>query len=118
MKTFLTNRFFKYKNKTMENITANAFFNMKEVPQTLYVHGSIMTYRPDDKLELVEAVPQGINQKILLLELKFTEGTGPMKGTPKAFSYQTQNAKADQYSQVTIQYDKGKTLTVDISFFG
>lgn len=102
----------------MENITANAFFNGKEVPQTLYVNGSIMTYRPDDKLDLVEAESPGINKHILVLELKFTEGTGSMKGTDKPFLYKTDKENSKDYKQVTIQYGNSETITVEVEVLG
>jgi len=106
------------KQKIMENIKVNAFFNMKEVPQTLNVNGSIMTYRSDDKLELLEAESPGINKYILLLELKFTEGTGPMKGTEKPFSFKTHKANSKDYKQVTIQYGNAETITVNVEVLG
>jgi hypothetical protein len=102
----------------MEEIKVNAFFNMKEVPQTLKVTGSITTYRPDDKLELVEAESQGIIEQILILQLKFTEGTAPMKGTEKPFSYNTDQENSKDYKQVTIQYGNAETITVDVEFRG
>ena len=105
-------------SKIMENITANAFCNGKEVPKTLYVNGSIMTYRADDKLELVEAETQGINKHILVLELKFTEGTGPMKGTNKLFSYKTNKENTKHFKQVTIQYGNAETITIDVGILG
>ncbi len=102
----------------MENITANAFFNMKEVPATLNANGSITTYRPDDKLELVEAESQGINEQILVLELKFKEGMAPMKGTNKPFSYKTHKVNSKDYKQVTLQYGNAETITVNVTILG
>ena len=102
----------------MRNITGNAIMNLKERPQTLYVHGSIMTYRSDDKIRITKAEPQGVNSSILLLDLKIIEGKGPMKGTPKAFNYENSGKDASTYSQATIRYGTDASLTVNIEIFG
>jgi hypothetical protein len=102
----------------MINISANANINLKEVPHTLYVHGSIMTYRADDKIEITKAEVQGINPTILVLELKLINGSGPMKGTPKHFNYNTSVEDANTYSQVTIRYADRAALTINIEIFG
>jgi len=102
----------------MRNITANAIMNLKETPQTLYVHGSIMTYRADDKVTITKADPQGINSSILVLDLKVTEGTGPMKGTPKSFKYENSDENAKTYSQVTLRYSIDASLTINIEILG
>ena len=102
----------------MRNITANAIMNLKETPQTLYVHGSIMTYRSDDKISISRAEPQGINSSILVLDLKVIEGSGPMKGTPKAFHYENSDKIAKTYSQVTLRYSQDASLTINIEILG
>ena len=102
----------------MRNITANAMLNLKEVPQTLYVHGSIMTYHSDDKVEITESESQGINPSILVLDLKVKVGTGPMKGTPKGFHYENSKPIAKTYSQVTIRYSTEASMTVNVEIFG
>ena len=102
----------------MRNITANAIMNLKESPQTLYVHGSIMTYRSDDKISISKAEPQGINPSILVLDLKVIEGTGPMKGTPKAFNYENSEEISKGYSQVTLRYSLDASLTINIEILG
>jgi len=102
----------------MRNITANAIMNLKETPQTLYVHGSIMTYRADDKVTITKAEPQGINSSILVLDLKVIEGNGPMKGTPKSFNYENSDQTAKTYSQVTLRYSIDASLTVNIEILG
>ena len=71
-----------------------------------------------DKLELVKANPQGINEQILVLRLIFIEGIGPMKGTDKLFSYKTHKTNSKDYKQVTIQYGNAETITVDVEFLG
>ena len=102
----------------MRNITANAIMNLKEVPQTLYVHGSIMTYRANDKVTIIKAEPQGTNPSILVLDLKVIEGTGPMKGTPKGFIYEDSTEEAKKFTQVTIRYENNASLTIDVEVFG
>jgi hypothetical protein len=105
----------------MKNITANAFINLKEIPNTLHIHGSIMTYRPDDKIRLVKTVPQGINPFILLTELVVTEGTKPMKGTPKLFKMHLRGEAAKSYNEIYIRYKDGETvhsLKIDVEVFG
>lgn len=98
----------------MRNISANAILNLKEVPASLFVHGSIMTFRPDDTIELTKSIPQGFNPSILLLDLKIIEGTGPMKGTPKQFVFETSDEEAKKYSQVTIHYSEDTSLNLNI----
>jgi len=102
----------------MENIKANAHYNLKEVPQALYVNGSIMTYRPDDIISINESISQGINENILILELKINEGKGPMKGTPKLFAYKKVKEGDKMYKQVTILYGDNESLTIEIDILG
>lgn len=102
----------------MKDITANAILNLKEHPQTLKVNGSIMTYRDDDRIEISEANPQGINPSILLLDLKVINGSGPMKGVPKPFHYELSNEHIRGYSQVTIRCDEDESITVNVKTFG
>ncbi len=102
----------------MRNITANAILNLKEQPATLFVHGSIMTYRGDDVIQVSVATPQGINGSILILDLVITSGNGPMKGTPKPFSFELTGDTAKNYSQVTIRYSQDASLTVNVEVFG
>lgn len=102
----------------MRNVTFNAIMNLKETPQTLYVHGSIMTYRADDKVIVTKAEPQGINSSILVLDLKISEGTGPKKGTPKAFHYESSDESTNTLSQVTLRYSQDTSLTVNIEILG
>ena len=100
----------------MENIEAKANLNLKEQPNTLYVHGSLMTYHSDDVVTITETVPQGFNPTILMLNATVKIGTGPMKGTMKPFHYQNSGESVSTYKQVTIFYgDKqSKTIVVDV----
>ena len=102
----------------MRNITANAIMNLKENPPTLYVHGSIMVYREDDKVSITKAEPQGINPFILILDLKVINGTGPMKGIPRAFHYINSEEIAKTFKQVTIRYDDNSLLNIDVEIHG
>lgn len=101
----------------MQNITVNAFLNSKEVPPTLYVHGSVITYRADDKVTVTKADPQGHNHTILLLNVTVTEGTGLRKGTPKHLSYES-NDGVTGYEKVQLITATGESTTVDIQKFG
>jgi len=98
----------------MENITANAQLNLKAEPNVLCVHGSIITYRGDDVVKITEAESDGYNPTILILDLKVTEGNGPMKGTPKAFDFATAKEIANTYKQVTIRYNENSEFTFNI----
>lgn len=102
----------------MRNITANAILNLKEVPASLYVHGSIMTYRADDVVEITVSLPQSINPSILVLDLTVKSGNGPMKGTPKSFVYKLSDDSAKKYSQVTIRYSDEASITLSVEVFG
>ncbi|RLD36527.1 MAG: hypothetical protein DRJ10_01910 [Bacteroidetes bacterium] len=102
----------------MRNITANAILNLKEQPQSLYVHGSIMVYRMDDTIKISKVSPQGINPSILVLDLEIVNGSGPMKGVPKLFHYEDSSELATSYNQVTIRYAKDASITVNIEIAG
>jgi hypothetical protein len=102
----------------MRNITANAMINLKEQPTTLYVHGSIMTYSANDKVVVTKANPQGINTSILVLDLEVISVPGPMKGTPKPFTYENSTPEATNYSQVTIRYSSEASITINVEIFG
>ena len=102
----------------MTNITANALLNLKEEPASLTVHGSIITYRADDKVAVVKANPQGFVEEVLVLDLTVLEGSGPMKGTPKPFFYVNDDPNASTFSKVTIRYGEGQELTIDVESVG
>ena len=98
------------------NLAFNAIANLKEDPPGLYVHGSVMLYRDDDKVEVTKAVPQGFNPAILVLDLKIIEGSGPMKGTPHPFCYKEHGCHT--YTHVTMRYGKGQSQTVEVKILG
>ncbi|WP_445737037.1 hypothetical protein [Mariniflexile sp.] len=99
-------------------ITVNANYNLKELPQSLYVNGTVLTYRPDDIISIKEAVIQGLNEDILILELKIKEGMGPMKGTDKTFSFKKKKTADKSYKQVTIIHGDNESITVNVDFLG
>jgi len=102
----------------MINITANALLNSKEEPNSLTVHGSIITYRADDSVTLSKAEPQGVVEEILILDLKVVQGSGPMKGTPKPFHYLNTDANASIFGKVSICYGADQELTIDVESIG
>lgn len=102
----------------MRNFAANAILNLKEHPSVLYVHGSIMTYRMDDRVVITKGNDEGFNPSILLLVLKVIDGKGPLKGTPKSFAFETSGAAVQQYNQVTIQYAAEAAFNINVEIFG
>lgn len=73
---------------------------------TLHVKGSVETTSGNQFPELSEAIPQGINPKILILVLGIKStgnpGTDPVEYRPATFS---KPAKKGQYSQVDIRWE-------------
>lgn len=102
----------------MRNITANAILNLKQDPQTLIVHGSLMTYRADETITIERQVPLGFNPSILLLRLEVHgSGSGPMKGISKPFHFEIEGEEAKQYSQVTLMF-RDSALNINVEIFG
>lgn len=101
-----------------ENPALNALVNLKEVPPSLYVHGSIIVYREDDEVVVTKAVPQGINPAILILDVKVIEGSGPMKGTPRHFVYEECGEHVNVYTHVSARYGDDAMQTVEVKVFG
>lgn len=101
-----------------ENLALNALVNLKETPPSLCVHGSIIVYRADDKVDVTKAVPQGINPAILILDVKVIPGKGPMKGMPRHFSYGEQGDHVKRYTHVSVRYGDGEMQTVEVKVFG
>jgi|GEM_PF-1702459 len=100
------------------NLALNANVNLKEQPNGLYVHGSVMVYTAETEVTIEEADVQGINPSILLLKLTITPNPGPMKGIPRHFSFEKQGADVSQYTQVQVVSNQGESCTVNISVFG
>jgi hypothetical protein len=98
------------------NLALNANINGKEQPNKLYVHGSVMVYSANDQVVIKEANPQGINDRILLLNLDIIEVPGPMKGVCKPYVYEKE-VNGQQYDQVTVM-NGDESTTVDVQYFG
>ncbi len=97
--------------RNFENLTA--ILNLKEQPNVLFVAGDVLTYHDDDRIEIVEAKPQGINPAVLILDIEVKEGRSPMKGTMKQFCYVKKGDDLEQYTQITVRYNND-SKTVDI----
>jgi len=100
------------------NIALNANVNLKEQPNTLYVHGSIMVYTAETVVTIEEADLPGINPSILLLKITVAHNPGPMKGIPRHFSFEIEGNEVSQYTQVQVVSNQGDSCTVNISVFG
>lgn len=99
------------------NIALNANINGKESPNKLYVHGSAMVYSSNDKIVITEAVPQGINERILILDVSIQSNPGAMKGVCKHFQFKKEvDGKA--YDQVTVRMAGQDEQTIDVHYFG
>ncbi|MEZ8274980.1 hypothetical protein AB4289_10045 [Vibrio cyclitrophicus] len=100
------------------NLALNANVNLKEQPNGLYVHGSVMVYTAETEVIIEEADVQGINPSILLLKLTITPNPGPMKGIPRHFSFEKNGLDVSQYTQVQVVSNQSESCTVNISVFG
>ncbi len=100
------------------NLALNANVNLKEQPNGLYVHGSVMVYTAETEVTIEEADITGINESILLLNLKITRNPGPMKGIPRHFSFEKHGSDVSKYTQVQVISNQGESCTVNISVFG
>jgi hypothetical protein len=100
------------------NIALSANINLKEQPNSLYAHGSVMVYSDASQVSIERTEPQGINPTILLLTLRISEGSGPMKGTPRSFSYSERGAHVSAFKEVTVQLPGGDSCTTTIQTFG
>jgi len=94
-----------------------AHINGKEEPDMLYVHGSVMVYSANAKIDISRSEPQGINPQILLLNITINEN-GPKKGVPKHFSYQ-EAVEGHQFNEVTVFVnDSDILLSSAVDYFG
>jgi hypothetical protein len=92
-------------------VIANQNLMMPAQRRNLTVSGEYKLNMRTGMVKLIKAVPQGINPKILLLNLRvLPRGKGgfclPMK--------EMFEAKAGQYTQVTITNRSGRSITVDV----
>ena len=77
------------------------------------VTGTVQTSNSSQEPELVEAVPQGINPAILLLDLKISGGTGATVMGVRDVKFE-KSIEENQYSQVTIRRESGDDVTIDV----
>lgn len=99
------------------NVAVSAHINGKEQPNKLYVHGSVLVYTMATEVSVSEAVPQGINPHILILNVTVKHVDGPMKGTCRPFEF-VKEVDGRQYDQVTINVEGGQSSTVVVSYMG
>lgn len=100
------------------NIALNANVNMKEQPNGLHVHGSVMVYTTESEVDIEQADIPGINESILLLNLIITPKPGPMKAIPRHFTFKRHGEDVSKYTQVQVISNQGESCTVNISVFG
>lgn len=99
------------------NLAVSAHINGKEQPNKLYVHGSVLVYTRETEVTVKEAVPQGINPHILILNVAVKHVEGPMKGTCRPFEF-VKEVDGRQYDQVTLNVEGGHGSTVVVSYMG
>lgn len=95
----------------------SAFINGKESPNRLYVHGSILVFGSEDEVCVTEASPQGINERILILDVSVVSTSSPMKGVCRHFSFEKE-VTGRVYDQVTLRFPDKTEKTVDVAFQG
>ena len=101
--------------REIRQVTATEITNIAGGKSELSVEAEVQTFNGNEKLSLVEADPQGINPKILLLDVAVST-YGP--GTD-VLGYQTVTFKksisAGQYTDVTVNADgNSKTAKVTV----
>lgn len=99
------------------DLAVSAHINGKEQPNKLYVHGSVLVYTMGTEVDVSEAIPQGINPQILILNVAIKHVDGPMKGTCRLFYFE-KDVEGRQYDQVTINIQDGQSSTVVVSYVG
>jgi hypothetical protein len=100
------------------NFSLNAVANLKEQPNRLTVHGSVLVYTAETDVQIEKAEVQGINPNILLLNLIITKKEGPMKGVPLHFVYEEVGEGISKYTQVQVTCNEGGNATVNITILG
>jgi hypothetical protein len=76
------------------------------------VTGTVQTSNSSQEPELVEGNP-GLNETILLLDLKITGGIGGTVMGAREVRFE-KPVEPNQYSQVTIRREGGKDVTIDV----
>jgi hypothetical protein len=100
------------------SITATAVLNLKEQPAKIYIHGSVLTEREDDKVKFEIAEFQGINPTILLCDLHVISGKLPMKVSPKLFNGEYDDSHALDIKEVTIRKEGEDDYTIPLHTIG
>jgi len=72
---------------------------------TLHVTGKVTVPTTGYHVSLVEAVPQGINPKVLILEVKKVKPTGPAGQMIEHLPVRYDKPKSSDYTEVTIRGD-------------
>lgn len=99
------------------NLVFGAVNNGKEVPNSLSVHGSIYLYGENDQIVIREATSQGINERILILDIEIIENGGPQKGVCQNVYWKTE-VQGREFDQVTIRIVGSDDQTIDVRYFG
>ena len=87
--------------------------NLAGSDRKLTVEGEVQTFKSNETPALAEAKPQGINAKVLILDLSVaTSGVGNDVVAWKKVKY-VKSISPHQYSDVTIRHD-GTTTTVKV----
>ena len=82
---------------------------------TLYVTGKVTVPTTGFHVSLVEAVPQGINPKILILEVKKVKPTGPAGDVVEHIPAEFKKPHSPDYTEVTVRGDgDGFTIPVKV----
>ena len=79
------------------------------------VTGLVQTSTSSQEPELIEAVPQGTNPTIVLLDLKISDGIGGTVLGERQVTFE-KPVELHQYGQVTIRREGGEDVTFDVEF--
>lgn len=80
---------------------------------TLHVTGTVTVPTTGYHVSLVEAVPQGINPKILILEVKKVKPTGPAGDVVSHIPVKYDKPHSPDYTDVTVRCD-GDDFTIPV----
>ena len=89
------------------DLAISAHIDLRNQPNMIVVEGSVLVYGDADEVFVKEAIPQGINPAILLLEVSIKEHNGPKKGICQPFQF-TKQVDGRQYSSVAIRHGESK----------
>jgi hypothetical protein len=99
------------------NFAVAAQINGKEIPNKLYVHGSVLVYTEFDKVEVREAESPSINPRLLLLDVVVKRVQAPMKGRTAPFLFEKE-VDGREVDQVTVRFEDDTSTTVTVSYLG